>query len=356
MGITADTGKTNRRNAFARRALAVCTLFALAFVAFGCGGGEAVDQAGTPTQNVPAVTPAASLPSVPTDSAEKAGFLVYRDTLASQVFALNLATGERHSVTGIIPTAIPTITSFDCSRDGRLIAYSNSAGNGQVSIISFAGEGARSQSVEVQGGIVGMAWEPGADRLAMSVVDRSGYRIMILDANSGEQTTLSSIPGAPGAPRWSPDGQRLVFDINQNGHSDIYVLDVGNAAAGPVKVSSRPAAFTPDWSPDGQTIIFTSTDNQGGFPQVFAVQADGTNERQVTTSHMEKWSPRWSLDGSLISYAGLVLVPAVSSRPVLAHNSGVWVAGADGTNESPVTDLALDAQPLAWCLRGTWLG
>jgi dipeptidyl aminopeptidase/acylaminoacyl peptidase len=356
MDISADTGKANRKNTPARLALAVYALVALAIVTLACGGGEAVNPPITPTQNAPGVTPAASLPSVPPDSAEKAGFLIYRDTLASQVLALNLSTGERLSVTGIIPSAIATLGAFDCSRDGRLIAYTNSAGNGLVSIVSFAGEGARGQSVEVQGAVVGMAWQPGGERIAMSIVDRDGYRLALLDVASGETTTLSTVPGDPGAPRWSPDGQRLVFDINQNGRSDIHILDVGGAASGPVKVSNRPAAFNPDWSPDGQTIIFTSADNQGGFPQVFAVQADGTNERQITTTQMEKWSPRWSLDGSLISYAGLVLVPAVSARPVLAHNQGVWVAGADGTNESPVTDLALDAQPLGWCLRGTWLG
>ena len=144
------------------------------------------------------------------------------------------------------------------------------------------------------------------------------------------------------------------MSIENNGRSDIYVLDVGSLNL--VKVSTRPTAFTPDWSPDGRTIVFAAADDQGGNPQVYAVEADGTNERKLTASESLKSSPRWSRDASLISYSGLTIIPAVSVRPALLHNQAVWVANADGTNETPITELALDAQPLAWCLRGAWMG
>ncbi len=157
----------------------------------------------------------------------------------------------------------------------------------------------------------------------------------------------------PGVPRWSPDGQRLVLDINDNGRSDIYVLEIGNSSL--VKVSTRPSAFTADRSPDGQTIVFSAMDEQGEIPQIYAVDAEGKNERKLTTSLIQKGSPRWSLDGSLISYSGSLLVPVVSALPALSHIQAVWVASADGTNESPVTDITLDALPLAWCPHGPWL-
>jgi dipeptidyl aminopeptidase/acylaminoacyl peptidase len=344
--------RPNRRNVLTRIA-AICALVALAVVACACGGGgQAEDEVSSPTQNAPVVTPAAALPSVPPDSADRAGLLMYRDTQAANILALNLSTGERLLITGILPSAAATVTAFDCSRDGRLIAYANPAANGSVSVLSFAGEGAPSQSVEVPGGLVGMAWSPQGDRIAMSVINGVDYRIVLLDVASGTTTALPPLKGLPGTPRWSPDGQRLVLDINNRGLSDIYVVDL--AAPTPFKVSGRPSAFNPDWSPDGRTIVYTAGDDQGGLPQLYALDADG-NERKLTTSTIQKWSPRWSLDGSLISFAGLVLTPAVSRLPLLSHNQAIWVAGPDGANEVPVTDLSVDAQPLAWCLRGSWL-
>lgn len=351
MSTTTDRGTPSKRGALCRLAVVACAIFAGVSI-FACGGGD--QETGGQTPITPFVTPGVSLPSVPPDSAEKAGLLVYRDTFSSQVLALNLSTGERRLVAGIPPTAVSTLTAFDCTRDGRLIAYTNSAANGTVTIISFAGEGARSQSVEVMGGILGMAWSPAADRIAMTLVDQAGYRLTLLDVATGQTTIVPSLPGTPGAPRWSPDGLRLVVDVNNNGVSDIHVLEI--AASTLAKVSSRPSAFTPDWSPDGSSIVFSAGDDQGGLPQIYAVNADGTNERKVTASQSQKWSPRWSLDGSLLSYAGLLIVPAVSALPLLSHNQAVWVSSPDGTNESPVTDLTLDAQPLAWCLRGSWLG
>jgi len=145
----------------------------------------------------------------------------------------------------------------------------------------------------------------------------------------------------------------LAVDVNNNGISDIYVLDV--AASSISKISSRPSAETPDWSPDGRTIVFSAGDEQGGFPQIYAVDPDGKNEHKLTASAPEKYSPRWSRDGSLIAYAGIVTVPVASSRPARLHNQAIWVARADGTNELPVTDVKLDAAPLAWCLQGPWL-
>jgi dipeptidyl aminopeptidase/acylaminoacyl peptidase len=344
-------GCPTRKTALPPLALTACAVVA---VSLACGGSSESQEPGTsPTMETPVVQATVALPPVPPDSAERAGLLVYQDTFAGQILALNLATGERLPVTGILTSAVNTVTAFDCSRDGRQIAYVNPAGNGTVGIVSFAGEGARSQSVEIQGAIVGMSWSPQGDRMAMSVIKGVEYSILLLDVASGTTTPLATITGLPGTPRWSPDGQRLVLEINNRGISDIYIIDL--AAPNPVKISGRPSALNPDWSPNGITIIYSAGDDEGGLPQIYAIDADGKNERKLTASTPQKYIPRWSLDGSLMSYTGLIITPVVSRLPVLSHNQAIWVAGADGTNEVPVTDLSLDAQPLAWCLRGTWL-
>jgi TolB protein len=327
-------------------------LLLLLSVAFACGGGEETPKS-TATQRSPAPLPTVALPGLPPGSAEQAGLLLYVDAFARQVIALDLSTGTRHTVPGI---ALPMGASLtgDCTRDGRLIAYSLNAGNEQVSNVSFVGEGAPALAIQVNGKIQGMAWSPGGERLAVTTLSAAGTKLEIIDPQTGATTPVQTPKGIPGLARWSPDGQKLTVDVNNNGISDIYVVDLGTS--GESKVSTRPAALTPDWSPDGGTIAYTAGDDRGGLPQIYAVEADGKNEHKLTATASEKYSPRWSIDGSLLAYAGAVLVPVASSRPARLHNQAIWVARADGTNEVPVTDINLDAVPLAWCLPGPWLG
>jgi len=293
------------------------------------------------------------LPGIPADSAGTAGLLIYRDAVAGQAVALNLSNGERQPVAGIAAGVAYSMSASACTRDGRLIAYANIAANGRASVVTLVGDGVSGRSIDVPGAIDGMAWAPGGERIAMTAADESGYHLTLLDIGSGATSTVPSGTGLPGPPRWSPDGQRLVVDINENGQSGIYVLEI--ATSNLVKVSTLSSAFTADWSPDGGTIVFGGTEQPGGFSQLFAVDADGKNERKLTNSDTQKWLPRWSLDGSLISYAGSVTAPAVSMLPAALHTQAVWVVSADGTNESQVTDIALDATPLAWCPPGPWL-
>jgi len=132
------------------------------------------------------------------------------------------------------------------------------------------------------------------------------------------------------------------------------LLDVG--ASAPVKLTNRPSgAFSPDWSPDGQALVFNALDEKG-VPQLFTTNPDGSNERQITTSDTFKQSPLWSVDGTLIAFAGIAPGPmAAHLTAPLLHPLAAWVVNADGSGERPVTQIGGDAWPLGWCLPGPWL-
>jgi TolB protein len=49
----------------------------------------------------------------------------------------------------------------------------------------------------------------------------------------------------------------------------------------------------PRWSPDGQLIVFES--DRGGTGQLFLMAADGRNVRQVTFSSGGNAMPEWAL-------------------------------------------------------------
>ncbi|SFA79642.1 MULTISPECIES: S9 family peptidase [unclassified Bacillus (in: firmicutes)] len=60
------------------------------------------------------------------------------------------------------------------------------------------------------------------------------------------------------SPRWSPDGQKIVFISNRNGKNQLFVLNVNGGEA--KQITSLPrGASNPVWSPDGKRIAFSTS-------------------------------------------------------------------------------------------------
>jgi len=98
-------------------------------------------------------------------------------------------------------------------------------------------------------------------------------------ANPVQLTSFESAAGAPGTPRWSPDGRRILFDSNESGSYDLYVVDVrGSVPKCLTDASSNDNAGT--WSRDGAWILFSS--DRGGSRQIWKMPVEGGEAIQVT--------------------------------------------------------------------------
>ena len=87
---------------------------------------------------------------------------------------------------------------------------------------------------------------------------------------------------------------QIVFTSNRDGDWDIYVMD---ADGGNVRqLTDHPASDgSPDWSPDGSRIAFDST--RDGDWDIYVMDADGGNVRQLTDDPAFSRSdgyPAWS--------------------------------------------------------------
>jgi Tol biopolymer transport system component/imidazolonepropionase-like amidohydrolase len=92
----------------------------------------------------------------------------------------------------------------------------------------------------------------------------------------------------------SPDGKTIVFDML----GDLYTLPIEGGTAkrihGGMSFESQPK-----FSPDGQSIVFLS--DRSGAENVWLMKPDGTDAKAVTKDTKAMWvSPSWSEDGNYI--------------------------------------------------------
>lgn len=93
-------------------------------------------------------------------------------------------------------------------------------------------------------------------------------------------------------PAWSPVDETVVLVSNESKNDEIWLVHRGEWPA--VKLTSNEWEWDnhPSFSPDGQQIVFMSNRNSGRR-QLWIMDADGGNQRQLTDFPFEAWDPVW---------------------------------------------------------------
>jgi Tol biopolymer transport system component len=86
--------------------------------------------------------------------------------------------------------------------------------------------------------------------------------------------------------------------------------------------------YYPRYSPDGTKIAFWSQASDG-VPQLWVMNADGSNPQQLTSEGIANFS--WSTDGTKIAYV------QHDYRKEDVNNGTLWIMNADGSNKRQLT-------------------
>lgn len=101
------------------------------------------------------------------------------------------------------------------------------------------------------------------------------------------------------APRFSPDGQSVVFAIIINGKSAIYKYNMTDDKL--IQLTKHENIDTsPCYSPDGKYIVFTS--NRVGTEALYIMNSDGSNQHKISQEGGKYSQPVWSPRGDLITF------------------------------------------------------
>jgi Tol biopolymer transport system component len=118
--------------------------------------------------------------------------------------------------------------------------------------------------------------------------------------DGSERVQLSYPPLSPVLPRWSPDGNEIIFYSSTPGKPEkIYAVSAEGGSARQLMPDDPKPQLDPNWSPDGSKIVFSAS-SLGGVDSAIEVFDLGNHQVSTLPGSQGLFSPRWSPDGRYI--------------------------------------------------------
>ena len=250
---------------------------------------------------------------------------------------VDLATGATTG-TGIVPGG----SEVDATADGSKITY---ADNDLVWTANVDGTGlAAYGQTQTPGGATAPRWSPDGTKIVYQGKAAGAQigNLFVLDVASGHVHQITHLgPMAAGlyymAPAFSADGRSVLFTQPtaiaprpDGTHLRWDIWSVPATGGEPTLVIRN--AIAADAQPGGDLIAFARVAGQDDVHDLYIARSDGSNPRKLVDGRI--WLPRWSPDGSQIGYAddthdGLFVIDPATSKTRQVFDSSEWPEWVD---------------------------
>jgi Tol biopolymer transport system component/uncharacterized protein YjdB len=150
----------------------------------------------------------------------------------------------------------------------------------------------------------------------------------------GDLYRVTEDVGNQGNAVFSPDGTKIAFVSDQAGNLDLYVMNADGSDQ--QQITTTPSLEgSPAWTPDGRQLVFES--HASGAVEIWIVNSDGSDPRQLTDGDAFSMHPAVSPDGSTVAFT--------SSRQ---GGYDIILMDLDGSNQRSFTELEGSETMPAW--------
>ncbi len=101
---------------------------------------------------------------------------------------------------------------------------------------------------------------------------------------------------------YSPDGSQIVYASNEDGSMNLYTMNADGSAVRQITHTNHCYNGGPFFSPDGKHIVFRADRDKRDYLQIYMIDINGSNERQLTNNGAVNWAPYWHPDGNVIAF------------------------------------------------------
>ena len=215
-----------------------------------------------------------------------------------EIYLINADGSDEHPITHNEASDLDP----DWSPDGTQILFSsNRDGNREIYVMNADGSNSlrltHDEATDVE-----PDWSPDGKQILFTS-NRDGNReIYVMNADGSNPRRLTHNNSTDENPVWSPDSTRMLFTSDRDGESSIYLFTVDTEtfiSIDPIVTDYQYALWPeePSWSPDGTQILFTAR------REIYIMNIDGTDVRQLTHNDVTDGQPVWSPDGTRFLFA-----------------------------------------------------
>ncbi|NPV46161.1 MAG: hypothetical protein HPY69_04330 [Armatimonadetes bacterium] len=220
------------------------------------------------------------------------------------------------------------------------LAYSQTGGDGHFQIYRARVDGSASTMLTNLGySAYAPRWSPDGAKLLFLLDSVAGGRVQIMNSDGTDGYLVrNAVTSGEMWACWKPDGTRIAFVGEKAGQRDIYTCDLlgGNV----VQLTNNTALESClDWSPDGGKIAYVRS---GGVNEIHAMDSNGGNDVTIVADGSDNTTPRFSPNGAKLAF--------MSDRD---GDAEVFVCNRDGSNQVKLTDNSVyDGYP-CWSPDGS---
>src|SRR2546425_1872173 len=250
--------------------------------------------------------------------------------------------------------------AFSWSPDGARIAFGggHDAASIGIYVVNADGTGLLRLTMDpewVGSGVSNVAWSPDGSKIAFVGV---AGPLEVVEADGTDRITVADVCKIwpPDPISWSPDGKKIAYCTGSpdGGWPEIYVSNADGSAQTRITHGYRgadnccgDANSAPSWSPDGTRIAYQHNSYATSKWDIHVINVDGTNEVNLTDALPFGLYPVWSPVGARLAFWS-------------NSNNGpyeIYVVNADGSGLAPVTAGASfdECRYISWSADGTRL-
>lgn len=148
---------------------------------------------------------------------------------------------------------------------------------------------------------------PGKNGLIAFAADTgSGYQLYTVRPNGNDLRQVTHLAGDAIQPHWTPDGRRIVFELDHPQGEPLCSLEMINTdGSGLVDLTGarNGCEAAPSVTPNGERIVFERYDDTANVDAIWSMNLAGGDRNQITTgTGSGVTSPEVSPDGNSISF------------------------------------------------------